>query len=100
MKKCPDCNKSYQQRKSKTPDGVPYQYSVCPSCGDEILNMNDFQELAEKYRSLKKHRVKLNKWGPSLGLRLPKELATEYHLDEKTTVNIIPQKKGWLVIPE
>jgi hypothetical protein len=100
IKKCLPCKKNYTKKKSTMPDGIPYHYYQCPSCKEEILDMKQLHSVAEKYRQLKKYHIKLNKWGPSLGIRLPKELAKQYKLNDKTTVSIIPQKKGLLVVPE
>src|SRR4030042_1971442 len=46
--------------------------------GEEIVNMHQLREVADKYRVLKLYHAKLSLWGQSLGLRIPKALATEY----------------------
>jgi len=88
-----------QELKAKTPEGVEYSYYKCKKCGEEIVDMKQLHEIAEKYRILKRYQVKLSKWGLSLGLRIPKELVEKYRLKEEGKVAIIPEKKGIRIIP-
>ena len=71
----------------------------CEKCGEEIVDMKQLHEVAEKYRVLKRYQVKLSKWGLSLGLRIPKELVKKYNLKNEEEVTIIPEKKGIKIIP-
>lgn len=48
---------------------------------------------------MKRFHAKISKWGMSLGLRIPKELATKYHLKDDKKVTIIPEKEGMKIIP-
>ena len=84
---------------SKTPEGIEYHYYQCQQCGEEILNMEQLHSVAQKYRLLKSYHVKLSKWGLSLGVRIPKELAVRYKLKENKELIIIPEKQGMKVIP-
>ncbi len=88
-----------KELKSKTPEGVEYTYFKCDNCGEEILNMNQLHEVAEKYRDMKRYYVKVSKWGQSLGLRIPKDLAKRYHFKNEEEVAIIPEEKGIKIIP-
>ncbi len=78
MKKCSECGGKMEQLTAKTPDGVEYEYFRCEKCGEEILNMAQLHNVAEKYREMKRYRAKLSQWGKSIGLRIPKELAERY----------------------
>lgn len=97
MKTCADCRGKVVQKVGKTPESVAYKYYRCNKCGEELLDMKQLHAVAEEYRTMKTYRVKLTRWGLSLGLRIPKELAAKYHFGEE--VSIIPEKKGLLVIP-
>mgnify|MGYP001610322871 FL=1 len=87
-----------QQLKAKTPEGIEYHYYKCNEDGEEIVDMKQLHEVAEKYRILKKYNVKLSKWGLSLGLRIPKELVEKYKLKNEKEVSIIPEKTGIRII--
>ncbi len=86
-----------EEKTGKTPEGVEYKYYKCKKCGEEIVDMKQLHEVAEKYRSLKKYRVKVSKWGKSLGIRIPKKLFSQYKFGEE--VSIIPEKDGLRIVP-
>jgi len=94
MKTCTDCNSEMETHEAKTPEGVLYQYYKCKKCGDEIVNMTQLHEVAEKYRQMKKYHAKLTKWGLSLGVRIPKELVKKYKLKDNAEVIILPEEEG------
>lgn len=98
MKKCVECGSAMQQLKSKTPEGIEYDYYKCRKDGEEIVDMEQLHEVAEHYRALKKYNVKLSKWGLSLGIRIPKELVEKYKLKNEKEVSIIPEKTGIRII--
>ncbi len=98
MKKC-SCNGKMKELKANTPEGVGYSYFRCEKCGEEIVDMKQLHNVAQKYREMKMFRAKLSKWGMSLGLRIPKELAERYHLKDNEEVTIIPEDKGIKIIP-
>src|SRR3989338_11391328 len=98
MKKCTECQGVMQQFKAKTPENIGYNYYKCFKCGEEIVDMKQLHEVAEKYRILKKYRVKISKWGLSLGLRIPKELVEKYKLKNEKEVSIVPEKTGLKII--
>lgn len=83
----------------RTPEGIAYKYHRCKSCGEEVLDMKQLHDVAEKYRSMRKYRVKLSRWGLSLGLRIPKELVKRNKLDKAREVEIIEEKVGFKVVP-
>ena len=84
---------------AKTPEGVGYNYFKCSKCGEEILNMSQLHNVAEKYREMKRFHAKISKWGMSLGLRIPKELAQKYKFRDNEEVTMIPEKEGIKIIP-
>ncbi|MEW6295271.1 MAG: hypothetical protein AB1467_03160 [Candidatus Diapherotrites archaeon] len=56
-------------------DGIKFRTFKCPKCGEELMDMKQLNELAEKYRELKKaEKVKFSKWGNSIAVRIPKTL--------------------------
>ncbi|MBT5021310.1 AbrB/MazE/SpoVT family DNA-binding domain-containing protein [Candidatus Woesearchaeota archaeon] len=97
-KKCSDCGTKMIKVSSKTPDGISYNYFKCSKCGEEILNMSQLHEVAEKYRNMKTYHAKISKWGLSLGLRIPKELVKKYKFKANKEVTIIPEKEGLKII--
>jgi len=99
MKKCSECNGEMKELSAKTPEGVEYKYFRCNSCGEEILNMNQLHNVAEKYREMKRFHAKISKWGTSLGLRIPKELVEKYNFKDDEEVTMIPEKEGIKIIP-
>ena len=99
MKVCSECDKKMNEMEGATPEGVKYKYYKCGNCNEEVVDMKQLHNVAEKYRIMKKYRVKLSKWGLSLGIRIPKELVNKYKLNDDGEVSIIPEKDGILIIP-
>lgn len=99
MKSCSECKGVMVEKTAKTPEWISYNYFKCNKCGEEIVNMNQLHNVAEKYRVMKRYNVKLSKWGLSIGLRIPKEIVKKYHFKENEEVAIIPEKKGIRIIP-
>jgi len=99
MKKCTECKGEMKELISKTPEGIEYKYFKCNKCGEEILNMNQLHNVAEKYREMKRFQAKVSKWGMSLGVRIPKELVKKYHFKDNEEVTMIPEKEGIKIIP-
>jgi hypothetical protein len=80
------------------PDGINYHYYRCERCGEEIVDMRQLHEVAGRYRAQKKYQAKVNRWGASLGVRIPSELARKYSLKEDSEVTIIPEEGGIRII--
>ena len=99
MKKCTECNGAMKEQNAETPEGIEYTYYKCNDCGEEIVNMQQLHNVAEKYRKIRAYFATVSKWGLSLGLRLPKELAEKYHFKSNTKVKMIPEKEGIMIIP-
>ena len=99
MRKCTECNGEMKEFGGKTPEGVAYRYFRCGKCGEEVVNMKQLHDVAQSYREMKTFRVKISKWGMSLGLRIPKELVKKYNFKDEEEVTIIPEEKGIKLIP-
>ncbi|HIH24894.1 TPA: AbrB/MazE/SpoVT family DNA-binding domain-containing protein [Candidatus Woesearchaeota archaeon] len=95
MRNCPSCKKTMRSLRANTPEGVPYEYYAC-ACGEEIVDMRQLHDVAQKYRDLKSYRIKLTRWGRSTGLRIPQELVKKYKL--KDEVMILPDEKGLRIV--
>jgi hypothetical protein len=99
MKKCSECKSEMKELVAKTPEGFSYHYFKCEKCGEEILDMNQLHNVAQKYREMKRYNTKISKWGMSLGLRIPKELVKRYNFKDNEQVTMIPEKEGIKIIP-
>lgn len=99
MKKCSECNGKMAELTDETPEGVGYKYFKCEKCGEEIVNMKQLHDVAQVYREMRKYHAKISKWGMSLGVRIPKELAEKYHFTDNEEVTIIPEDNGIRIIP-
>ena len=99
MKKCSECNGKMKELVAKTSEGIEYKYFKCEKCGEEILNMAQLHNVAEKYRELKRYHAKMSKWGKSLGIRIPKELVKKYKFENEKEVTILPEEDGIKIIP-
>lgn len=99
MKKCSECKSELKEFTAKTPEGVEYTYFKCGKCGEEILDMKQLHNVAEKYREMKRFHAKISRWGMSLGVRIPKELVQKYKFKDNEEVMIIPEDSGIKVIP-
>src|SRR3990167_7598239 len=99
MKKCSECKSEMKELIDKTSEGVEYKYFKCNKCGEEILDMSQLHNVAEKYREMKRFHAKISKWGMSLGVRIPKELAQKYKFRDNEEVTMIPEKEGIKIIP-
>ncbi|MBI2597672.1 MAG: AbrB/MazE/SpoVT family DNA-binding domain-containing protein [Candidatus Diapherotrites archaeon] len=92
--KCTKCSSKMEEKKDETPEGVSYTYFACTNCGEEIVDMKQLHSVAQKYRELKKYVATVSKWGESIAIRIPKELAEEYGLKPNKRVNLIPEKEA------
>ena len=99
FKTCSACKIKMKELSAKTPEGVIYHYFKCGKCGEEIVDMKQLHNVAQKYREMKTFRAKMSKWGLSLGVRIPKELVKKYHFKDNKEVVIIPEDKGIKIIP-
>lgn len=87
-----------EEKEAFTPEGIKYKYFTCPKCGEEVVDMKQLHEVAEKYRTMKLYHAKVTRWGQSLGFRIPKALVTKYHFKANDEVALIPEKNSIKII--
>jgi len=94
MKKCSACGKKMQEKEAVTPEGISYKYFTCSKCGEEIVDMKQLHDVAERYRAMKLYHAKVTRWGQSLGFRIPKALVKKYHFKANDEVALMPEKNS------
>ena len=88
------------QKKEKEEVDIEFEAFKCKSCGEEIMNMSQLKTLASKYRKLKDSKeVKFTKWGNSLAVRIPHEIASDFNISEGKTGILTKEKEGIKIIP-
>ena len=100
--KCPTCKKGTMEVFTDRikEDGIEYEAFRCSSCGEEIMNMKQLGVLAKKYRTLKKAKeVRFAKWGNSLAVRIPSDIAEEFNLSSGSYAVLTKDKEGIRIIP-
>ncbi|MBN1502293.1 AbrB/MazE/SpoVT family DNA-binding domain-containing protein [Candidatus Woesearchaeota archaeon] len=99
---CPVCKGKMEKVDDKIEqDGVEFEAYKCQECGEEIMTMAQLKDLAHKYRKLKNAKeVVFKKWGNSLALRIPNEIANEYKIAEGKSGYIIREKEGIRILPK
>ncbi|MFH0715105.1 MAG: AbrB/MazE/SpoVT family DNA-binding domain-containing protein [Candidatus Diapherotrites archaeon] len=98
--KCPKRSAFMQEGTDRTPEGFSYRYHKCISCGEEIVDMKQLHEVAQKYRTVKQYTAKISKWGESMAIRIPKPLAKEMGLKEKKNVSLVREKDSIRIIAQ
>lgn len=89
---CVKCKLKMVEAEDKMSDGIPFNYHRCNKCGEELLDMRQLHELAEKYKAIRRYQTKVSKWGESLAIRIPKELAKKYKLKANDEMQLVPDK--------
>ncbi len=100
--KCPTCKETKMKIVNGVMelDNVPFEAFKCNKCGGEILDMEQLKVLANKYRELRKAReITFSKWGNSLAIRIPSEMANEFNIKEGKHGLITREKDGIKIIP-
>lgn len=100
--KCPLCNKGRMEKVKDVieEDGMPFEAFKCNSCGEEIMDMQQLKVLANKYRKLRKAKeVVFAKWGNSLAVRIPKEVAEEYRIKSGRQALLTTSREVIKIIP-
>lgn len=100
--KCPVCNKGEMKKKKDVieQDGVEFEALQCPKCGEEIMTMKQLKVLAGRYRKLRKAKeVTFAKWGNSLAMRIPNDIAEELNISEGTHGMLTKEKKSLKIVP-
>ena len=97
---CWKCKLNMEEKTGEI-DGVSYKFYKCQKCGEEFLDMKQLHEVAGKYKELRKSsKVKVSRWGTALAIRIPKEIVVQQKIHEGESTIIVPEKKGFKVIPE
>ncbi len=91
---CLKCKIPMHEKEGEYDEGVSYSYWHCSKCREELIDMRQLHDVAEKYRQLKQYTVTISKWGESDAIRIPKELSKKYAFKPKKTVRLIPEKNG------
>ena len=99
--KCPICKGAMKIIKDTIPeDGLSFDAYRCTSCGEELMNIKQLKLLASKYRRLRKARdTTFAKWGNSLAVRIPRDMAGDLGIIEGKHGLIIKEKEGIKIIP-
>ena len=100
--KCPNCNKEnmIKYKDEIKQDGVAFEAYKCQSCGEEIMDMKQLKLLADKYRKLRKAKeVTFAKWGNSIAIRIPRDIALEYNIKSGKQGLLIGEDGGIKIIP-
>jgi len=81
-------------------DGVGFEAYKCSECGEEIMTMKQLKVLAGKYRKLRTAKeIKFSKWGNSIAVRIPSDIAEEYHISDGSQGMLTKEKEGFKIIP-
>ena len=81
-------------------DGVEFEVLRCPDCSEELMTMKQLKILANKYRELRKAKeITFSKWGNSLAVRIPNEIAEELRITEGKHGTLTKEKNGIKIIP-
>lgn len=100
--KCPVCQKGIMEKKKDAieQDGVEFEAFKCPRCGEEIMTMKQLKAIAVKYRKLRAAKdITFAKWGNSIAVRIPSEIAEEYNISAGKRGILTKDKKGLRLIP-
>ncbi|HLC20049.1 MAG TPA: AbrB/MazE/SpoVT family DNA-binding domain-containing protein [Candidatus Nanoarchaeia archaeon] len=100
--KCPICNNGEMEETKEVieQDDVEFRILKCTHCGEELMNMKQLKMLANKYRELRNaKKITFAKWGNSLAVRIPNEIAAELNIREGKHGTLIKEKRGIKIIP-
>lgn len=100
--KCPMCKKGTMELEQDiiAEDGVVFEAYKCQECKETLLTTNQLKTLAEKYRQLRKAKDTIfAKWGNSLAVRIPNEIAAQFGIKQGRKALIKKEKEGIKIIP-
>jgi len=99
---CPVCSKGKMKkiRDSIKEDGIEFEAFRCSACGEELMNMKQLKVLSNQYRKLRKAKeVTFAKWGNSIAIRIPSDIAQEYQITSGRQGLLTKDKAGIKIIP-
>ena len=100
--KCPVCQKGKMEKKKDVmeQDGIEFEAYKCQECGEEIMDMKQLKVLAGKCRKLRSAKdITFAKWGNSIAVRIPREIADEYNISAGKHGILTKDKEGIKIIP-
>ncbi len=100
--KCPVCQKGKMEKKKDVieQDGIEFEAYKCTGCGEEIMDMKQLKVLAGRYRKLRSAKdVTFAKWGNSIAVRIPRDIAGEYNISAGKHGTLTKDKEGIKIIP-
>ncbi len=100
--KCPTCQKGNMEKKKDVieQDGIEFEAFKCSQCGEEIMTMKQLKALAGEYRRLRNAKeVTFAKWGNSIAVRIPSDIAEEYGIRAGKHGMLIKEKEGIKLTP-
>ena len=100
--KCPVCQKGNMEKKKDVieQDKVEFEAFKCTECGEEIMTMKQLKVLAGKYRRLRNAKdITFAKWGNSIAVRIPSDIAEEYNISAGKHGILTKDKEGIRLIP-
>ena len=97
---CPICKGKMEKIKDKLKeDRIEFEAYRCLSCGEEIIDMKQLKSLADKYRKLRKAKdITFAKWGNSIAVRIPSEIAEEFNIKSGKPGILTKDKEGIKII--
>ncbi len=100
--KCPLCQKGKMKMEKDfmEQDGIEFETYKCSECGEGIMNMKQLKALAGEYRKLRRAKdITFAKWGNSIAVRIPSEIADEYNIFAGKRGTLTKDKEGIKIIP-
>ncbi len=100
--KCPTCKKGYMviTKDKMGEDNIEFKAFKCKHCNEELLDMRQLKDLADKYKKLRKAKeITFKKWGNSIAVRIPKEITKEYNIISGKHGILTKDKMGIRIVP-
>ena len=100
--KCKICGGDVEKKMGVMEEGgVEYEYFRCSKCSEEYLNMGQLEKVAVEFRKLKEAKeVTFQKWGNSIAVRIPKEIADAYDISSGKHGKLFKEKDGLKIVVE
>lgn len=96
-KNCWECRSGMEERIGYA-GGVTHRYWHCTKCGDEVVDMEQLHEAAERQRELVRRVAKISKWGTAIAVRIPKEIVDKQKIQIGQEAFFSPEKEGFRVV--
>ncbi|HLC97976.1 MAG TPA: hypothetical protein VJC21_04310 [Candidatus Nanoarchaeia archaeon] len=100
---CPMCRKKTMEQKKgfMEEDGIEFEAYRCTACGEEMMTMKQLKGLATQYRKMRTAKeVTFAKWGNSLAVRIPHNIAYDLKLSAGKSAMLLRDKAGIKIIPK